>query len=156
METENNEKNDIKESKQFEKNKLESKEKRDFLSQDDIGKFVDSTPSELKRQIKTSIMMSSLSGMMPSPFLKKFTKEHIDKLIDYSEKDSERGFTFSKRTQNFRLIYILLGLMVFIFLTLYLAKDNTNLFITLISHLIALLAGTAAGFGLKSQLDKKK
>ncbi len=88
-------------------------------------------------------------------FAEKVTSEHIDKMIDNSEKVSDRSFRFASRQQIMNFFYILVSVGVFIFLTIYLSGDNPQLYKDIISYALTFLAGTGLGFGIKSHLSNK-
>ncbi len=120
--------------------------KKDFLPEE-ITEIVEKLDPKEKKIIRSSfeVMMSSTNMPPYFPLLKKITGEHIDKIIEYSEKDDERGFRFAKISKLYTLIFVILGIGVFIFLTVFLAKDNSNIFMDIIKVGLGFLGGFGVG-----------
>ncbi len=117
--------------------------------------IIDNAPPEFQRTIRQSLLMTQFGDNSAFQFAEKVTSEHIDKMIDNSEKVSDRSFRFASRQQIMNFFYILVSVGVFIFLTIYLSGDNPQLYKDIISYALTFLAGTGLGFGIKSHLSNK-
>ena len=120
---------------------------------EEITEIVKSLPPEQGRTIKRSFEFMMSATNMPSyyPLLKKLSGEHIDKIIEYSEKDDERSFRFALFSKWHTLIFTILGMGIFIFLTLFLAKDASNIYM----DILKVAFGFLGGFGVGSFFKKK-
>lgn len=61
-----------------------------------------------------------------------------------------------RRNQWVRLIYVLIGVAVFGFLTLLLLPEQANLYLELLRGLGITVAGVAGGYGLKAYQDSRR
>ena len=98
--------------------------------------------------------MLQFSGTIPHPFASKLTESHIDKIIEISAKDDERRYDDTQQARKFTLVYILMGVALFVFLTLFLVGKDTELFKEIIKLFIIFVGGMGAGYGIKSRIDK--
>lgn len=130
-----------------------NKEFEEDVFPDEIKEIVEKLPPEQGKTIRKSleVMMSSVSMSPYSPLYKKVTGEHIDKIIEYSGKEDERGFQIAKISKTHTLIITILGMGIFIFLTIFLAKDASNLYM----DILKVAFGFLGGFGVGSFLKKK-
>ena len=122
---------------------------------EEITEIVDKLPSTKKGKIiKESLefMMGSINMPSYHPLIKKISGEHIDKIIEYSEKDDERSFRFALFSKWHTLILAILGMGIFIFLTVFLAKDSSNIYM----DIIKVGFGFLGGFGIGSFFRKKQ
>ena len=99
------------------------------------------------RQI-SSFSMSSVFGMPKNnPLLNKMTPEHISTLLENSDREDERGYKAYKFSNYIRLVFVVIGIGVFIFLVVFL-KENVSLLNQLLTYTLPFLIGLAGGFGL--------
>jgi hypothetical protein len=118
----------------------------------DKEEMLENLPPEVKRIIQ--LTSSSYSGPFPSSNLPELNEKHIDKLLDISEKDDERRYKDAQRSRFFGLAYILIGVSVFIFLTLYLHGKTPDLYKLIIELFIVLAGGIGIGYGYKNKKEK--
>lgn len=123
----------------------------------EVTQIIDKLPPEEGKKVVESmqIMMGSFrahSNSELTPVLKKLTETHIDKIIEYSEKDDERQFKFAMRSSFYVFLYVILGIGLFIFLTLYLAKDSSMIYMDIMKAIFAFLGG----FGVGNYFGRKK
>lgn len=107
---------------------------------------------KIKEMAEFGFSMQRYSGPHPE-LVKKLTSEHIGEIIDQSGKDDERQYKFAAHGRIYRLIYILLGFSLFLFLSLYFGKENESLYIDMIKTLIAFGGGFGIGYGYRSQKE---
>jgi len=131
-----------------------NQEPEEDLLPEEITEIVKTLPPDQGKTIKKSLeFMMSATNMPPYyQLLKKISGEHINKMIEYSEKDDERGFRFALFSKWHTLILTILGMGIFIFLTVFLAKDASNIYM----DIIKVAFGFLGGFGVGSYFKKKQ
>jgi hypothetical protein len=112
-------------------------------------------PPEIRQQV--ILMMSYQRLGMPSsnPIAAKVTPAHIDKLLDNSEKDSEREHESEKSRRWFHLGYAILSLAFLVFLFVYLPTVDKELLKQVIGALVVFAGGFGSGVGASKYLGKK-
>ena len=114
--------------------------------QEKIGKL----PPEEQREIIQSYRKMSIALSMgnifgsSNPIAEKLTDEHIHKLIDNDDKGDKRAFINSLINKGIGIIIFIILLAFIIFLAFYYSDDKSQ-FMTILSPLIALIGGVAAG-----------
>jgi xanthine/uracil permease len=108
--------------------------------------------SQLPSEVVRFMMSQSVSSS--NPLGEKITSEHIEKIIDSAEKDSEREFerdklqfADGKNSRLYHLGYFVLSLFFVGFIIVFL-KENPEMMKQIISIIIGLIAGFSAGFGV--------
>jgi hypothetical protein len=110
-------------------------------------------PPDLRKAVE-SFSLQAFSGPIFNPILKKITERHIDKVLDQTEKDSQRSFEDSQSTKKYNLIYALVAAILFIFVTVYLAGQDKELYRDILTKLIIFFGGAGAGYGIKAFRDR--
>ena len=87
--------------------------------------------------------------------LDKITSEHITAIIESGNKDDENSFEDSKISKRYNLIYVIIAVVVFLFLIVFLAKENQDLLLKIIGYIVAIFGGFGGGYGYKTYLSKK-
>lgn len=115
---------------------------------------IEKLPPDIQREI--ILMMSSHRqvGAAPNPIAGKISGEHIGKLIDYSEKDSERGFKDGISDRRYSLVYFVLSLGFLAFLIVFLSQVDKALLLDVLKVLVGFLGGL--GLGAYGMSRKKK
>lgn len=116
----------------------------------------DKLPPEIKKVMDVGFSMQRFSGPMPSPFLNKINETHVTKILELAEKDDERAFVDAQASRKYILGYVLIFAMLFVFATVFLVGQNTELYKEMLKLLATFLGGLGSGFGLKGYLDRKK
>lgn len=116
---------------------------------------INELPSEMRRTIQSIVSLEGFAGTIPSLLSSKINEKHIDKILDIGEKDSERIYKDNQNYRKFLLVYLLIGVSLFVFLTLFLAGKDTELFKDIIKLFIAFVGGMGAGYGLKGYIGNK-
>lgn len=116
----------------------------------------DGLPPEIRDVVRTGISMQRFSGSMPNPLLSKITESHIDKILELSDKEDNNSFKDAQSSKRYNLFYFLAFVGLFIFITLYLAKEDKDLFTDILKIVISVAGGFGGGYGYKSYLDSKK
>jgi hypothetical protein len=119
-------------------------------SSNKVEEIFTSLPQEAQEDLENLMLSASMRSIrtessIPPQIFDKLTEEHISKIIDSSEKSEDRDFKLQKRRQNFLTLYVVLGIGVFIFLTIFLAKDKTSVFLDILKILFGFLGGLGLG-----------
>lgn len=123
-------------------------------NEEEIELFEDVQPS-IKKSVNTILTLQGITGPISSILDSKINEKHIDKILEMTEKDDERSFKDTQHSRKFRLIYLLIGVALFVFLTLFLVGKDTELFKDIIKLFIAFVGGMGAGYGIKHYKDRK-
>lgn len=113
-------------------------------------------PPEVKKVMEIGFSMQRFSGPVPSPFLAKINETHVTKILELAEKDDERAFADAQSSKKYIFGYVLIFSVLFIFATVFLVGQNTELYKEILKLLAMFLGGLGSGFGLKGYLDRKK
>ena len=99
-----------------------------------IGEAVEKMPPEVRRIFQgfAATFSSQISGSRSNPLFEKFTPEHIDKYLDYIQRDDDHEHELKKTNRNYYLIYALVALGAFIAGVVYLLERDRDLLIQLI------------------------
>jgi hypothetical protein len=142
------------ENSQTNTNKSEDKKTVEHDTKEKALDILEDMPPEIKKRF-LSISMGSISRSILSPFESKINEKHIDKIIELGEKDNERMYKDTQHSRKFRLIYFLIGVALFVFLTLFLVGKDTELFKEVIKLFVVFVGGMGAGYGIKHYVDNK-
>jgi hypothetical protein len=117
---------------------------------------LENLPPEIKREIRTFLSMGRLSASSSSPILDKINQQHITKILDSVEKDSERAFIDAQETRKYNLIAICIFVAVFMFLTAFLVNKDVAVYQDILKIIIIFGGGFGSGLGFKIYLDRQK
>lgn len=96
------------------------------------------------------------SGPAYHPIFEKLDSEHITQFLQQTH-DQEKGEReLQKRDQWFRLVYVLSGIFVFAFLTMFLLPDQADLYLRILEYFGVFAAGAGGGYGLKAYQDSRR
>jgi hypothetical protein len=110
-------------------------------------------PPDIRRAVE-SFSLQAFSGPVFNPILKKINESHIDKVLDQTEKDSDREFQDRQRGRAFGLMYGLIAAALFVFVTIYLAGLDKELYRDLLTKIIIFFGGSGVGYGVKAWRDR--
>jgi hypothetical protein len=134
--------------------KLEKK--KDSDGDDDASviepEVLEKLPPEVRRVLEFG--MGMFSTPVFHPVTKKINEGHIDKLLDSSEKDSQREYKDRMWGRCFGILYALIGVGLFVFVTMYLSDDK-ELYRDLLTKVIIFFGGGGLGYGVKAFLDRE-
>jgi len=116
---------------------------------------LDKLPPELKKAVE-SFSLQAFTGPVFHPILKKVTESHIDKVLDQTEKDSERDFEDAKSSRRYGFAAFVIICALFVFLTWYLTAVDKDLYRDIIKVLLGLVGGFGGGFAFKGYLDRDR
>ena len=127
-------------------------------TQDDIVEpdVLENLPDEVKRVVQIGMSMQRSSGPFPPQLLSKFNENHIDKILELSEKDDDRTYKDIQSSRKYTLTYVLILTALFVFITLYLVGENTALYKEILKLLVVFAGGLGSGYGLRTYLGKRK
>ncbi|HSS20898.1 MAG TPA: hypothetical protein VLL54_12560 [Pyrinomonadaceae bacterium] len=111
-------------------------------------------PPEVRKVVESFSLQAFSAGPMTNPVLGKVTEGHIDKVLDQGEKDSDREFQDRRSTRKYNLLYALIAAALFVFVTIYLAGQDKELYRDLLTKIIIFFGGTGAGYGIKAFRDR--
>ncbi len=114
--------------------------------------MLEELPPEVRKIV--SMQVSSVLGSRQNSIASKINESHIDKILDLTGKNDERSFSDNKESRKYHLIYTVVGAVVFIFLTIFLANNNAALYTEILKLMAVFAGGFGGGFGVKSYLDK--
>jgi hypothetical protein len=93
------------------------------------------------------------------PFMEKINEEHINKVLDYSEKQDERDFAEAQAERKFAFARFIVIALVFaftlVFLTLYLAPIDKELYRDVLKIGLGFLSGAGLAGGVAYHLGRK-
>lgn len=138
-------------------NALTGRESKHLPSEDDMiedRQIISNLPPHIKESFM-EITSMGLGNPFLSSFASKINEKHIDKLIDINGISDERAFKDVQQSRRFQLVYVLIGVSVFVFLTLLLVGKDTELFKEIIKLFVAFVGGIGVGFGIKSHINSK-
>lgn len=118
------------------------------------AEIIDNLPPELKKVMEFS--MHRYTGPMPNPLISKITPEHIEKIIDASDKSNERAYVDAKSTRKYALTYVIIGVLFIVFLVLFLVERDKELLNNIIERGVLIIAGFAGGYGFKAYMEKNE
>lgn len=71
-----------------------------------------------------------------------------------TEKDDERSFKNVTQSRNYNLIYVILFIALFIFVTVFLVGNDTDLYKEIIKIFAIFAGGFGGGYGVKTFMDR--
>ena len=116
----------------------------------------DKLPPDAKRLVEMSLTMARFSGPMPNPLLEKISGEHIGKIIENTEKDSERQYKDIQSARKYALAYVAMSILLFGFIIVYLADRNPTLLKEILVVLGIFAGGFGSGYGVKAYKDRDR
>lgn len=142
----------VQDSEKQDSEKNKQNEKEESVIPDEI---LEQLPEEERGRVTSIIRQTMIAGVLgrKNPIADKITSDHIDKILDGSEKNSEREYNEKKNQRWFIFAIILVGIALLIFLTVYLAKDNEATFMKILIPILAFLGGMGAGYGVAKKSE---
>ncbi len=142
--------------KDFQKADTDKDEKSDSETKSPEAEILEDLPPEIREIVRTGISMQRISGPLPNPLLSKINEKHIDKILELAENEDRNSYKDAQSSKKYGLFYFLIIIGLFIFITLYLAKEDKALFTDIIKIVVSLAGGFGGGYGYKAYLDSKK
>ena len=95
-------------------------------------------------------------GPMHHPIFSKFEPEHVTQFLANVREREQDESHYKKGGRWFRLAYVLTGIGVFVFLTLLLLPDQSDLYFQILEYVGIFAAGFAGGYGIKTYMDRTR
>lgn len=144
-----------------------SDEKKQEFDKEQIDEIINKAPPELKGVLQQIFAVGFSSNTQTSQLISpssrflenlsnKMESSHIEKIIDNADIADKREFNFNILLQIRNVLFLISGIGVFIWITLFLAKENVSLYQEIIKSLLTFLGGFGLGFGVKSYKKQKK
>ena len=95
------------------------------------------------------------SGPAYHPIFDKFESEHVTQFLENLSEKEKASQKLRSSNRWFRLAYVALGIGTFVFLTLLLMPDRSELYFQLLQGLGLFGSGFAGGYGFKSYQDRR-
>jgi len=120
-------------------------------------------PDEVKKRLPTwakkeMALAFSFQGMKSGSSLvdltDKIESSHITQFLSNDDKQDERTFRDSQITKKYTLVYVCIFCGLFIFITIFLVKNNVSIYLDLIKVAIGFAGGFGSGLGYKSRKDR--
>jgi hypothetical protein len=92
---------------------------------------------------------------LTSSFQEKINEQHISTILESVEKDSERVFKDTQEARIYSVIYIVIILLFFSFLTVFLVNKDVAIYQDILKVLIIFGGGFGSGIGFKGYMDRK-
>jgi hypothetical protein len=142
------------------KNGISKQDIEELSKGDDTSKLAEiledkNIPRKTKERITEFMSIGRFPGSFLSPLESKINEKHIDKILDIKGKYEDNIFRDTQSARKFHLIYILVAVALFIFLTLFLVSNDKDLFKEIIKLFIIFVGGFGAGYGIKSYKDNR-
>lgn len=140
----------------------ENTDKKEIISdtskKEDIQEteIFENMPPEIKKVVEMGISMQRFSGSMPNPLLSKINENHIDKILEISQKEEDNSYKDAQSTKKYGLIYFILIILFIGFLICYLVDKDKSLLLTIIEKGLFIIGGFGGGYGFKAYLDNRK
>lgn len=108
---------------------------------------IEGLPPEIKKVFEFG-MLQMRSGPH-NPIMDKLEPQHIDKILSIAEKDEEHSDKQTTKRRRYNLVYVLLGISVFIFLIVYLIEIDKELLLKILAAITLFGAGFGGGYGYR-------
>ena len=116
---------------------------------------IQSMPPEIRQQVQSFMgMIQSQSHSPKNPIFEKFTEAHIDKYLDYVQRDDDNEYNLRKTNRLYYLAYFVISIMTLGAAIVYLLPKDKDFLESVIQIIVVLAGGIGAGYGLKSNKDK--
>ena len=108
------------------------------------------------RELVASFAAISRTGPAYHPIFDKFESEHVSQFLRQAHEQDQDEQQFARSSRWFRLVYALMGLGVFVFMTVLLLPEHGSLYVEILKGLGIFAAGAAGGYGLKAYRDASR
>lgn len=99
---------------------------------------------------------SRTSGPAHHPIFEKFESEHVTQFLSQAHETDQEERDVRRSNRWFHLGYTILGLGVFVFLTVLLLPKQSELYTEIMKTVCIFAGGVAGGYGLKAYQDQRK
>lgn len=113
-------------------------------------------PVEVTRWLEASFASVAQSSHAYHPIFEKFEAEHVSQFLENAHEQDLEKARFQKSNRWFWMGYTLIGVGIFVFLTLFLLPERSDLYFDILKSLGIFGAGAAGGYGLKTYQDRRR
>lgn len=100
--------------------------------------------------------VSRTVGPAHHPIFEKFDSEHVTQFLSQAHEADQQERAVRRSNRWFYLLYAVLGLGLFVFLTLWLLPDHSKLYTDFLTAVGLFFAALAGGYGLKAYRDERR
>ena len=111
------------------------------------------SPPQVFQEIVAGFARSS--GPAYHPIFEKFESEHVSQFLTQTHETDREERQLRRDDRWFRLGYALIGVAIFVFLTLLLLPGHAALYLEILKTLGIFGAGAAGGYGLRAYQDRR-
>jgi hypothetical protein len=108
------------------------------------------TPLEITKQVQAFWGTQSV-GPAPNQLISKFTAAHIDKYLDYMQRDYDHEHEMAASNRWFFAFYFVIGVIVLAVAVVYLLPRDRDFLVSIIQFLVLIGGGIGAGYGLSKR-----
>ena len=112
-------------------------------------------PSGTSRIVQEMFMGAVRSGPVYHPIFDKFEPQHVTQFLEDASESDAAKHKMRMGNRWFRLAYVGTAVTMFIFLTIYLLPEHSDLYFQLLQGLGIFAAGLAGGYRIKSYQEKQ-
>lgn len=95
-------------------------------------------------------------GAVHHPVFDKMTPEHVTMFLEHSHEHERDNYKYKKSDRWFFLVYFMLVIGIFMFLTVYLLPNDRDLYMEILKLVGAVAVGGFGGYGVKAWLDQRR
>lgn len=121
---------------------------------EETGRSGSERPRRVVRTME-SLVASVTTQPASHPIIRKLEAQHITHILENSAARSQDAARQARADRWFRLVYVALGVGIFVFLSLLLLPDHSDLYSKVLQQLGSFLAGGAGGYGLSQYRSKR-
>ena len=96
------------------------------------------------------------SGPAHHPLFEKFESGHVSQFLSQTHEADQEERALRRSSRWFHFGYTILGLGVFVFLTVLLLPEQSELYTEIVKSVCVFAAGAAGGYGLKAYQDQRR
>ena len=102
------------------------------------------------REFLASVTSVGSTGGIYHPIFDKFESGHVTQFLDHAHKHEIDDSRFRSKGRWFRLGYVVIGVAVFVFLTVFLLPAQPSMYFGILKGVGIFSAGVAGGYGIKT------
>ncbi len=96
-------------------------------------------------------MVQSVSRSGIGVLFEKFTEKHIDKYLDYIQRDDDHEYELRRTNRRYYLAYFVILIITLSLAVVYLLPKDKSFLESIINFLVILAGGIGAGYGLSKR-----
>ena len=108
-------------------------------------------PAEVIQELH---QLAAFSGTVPHPIFQKLESEHLTEILAGGREAAREELSLQRSGRWFRLVYVLVGVATFVFLTLLLLPQQSDTYFQLLGALGIFATGVAGGLGFSEYRNR--